>query len=305
MITILNALGPIFLIILIGAWLNKISFPGDAFWPLAERLTYFMLLPALLIYKLALAPFGQMEAVTDIVWSAVLLILLITICLLLFSRFWAVNGADFTSLFQGSIRFNSYVGLAASEPLFGEQGGLIFILTIAALIPLVNLLCVFVFALKIEDRSTTIKSLLTDIFKNPLILGCLIGIFLNVTRIGLPHWPGLVLEILSKPALPLSLLSVGAGLNLAALHSGRSSLIISSVIKLLLLPIFAMVLCSWIEITGVAVQVIILFFSLPTATSAFILARQMGGNAPLMATIITGQNLLAMITMPIMILWLV
>ena len=53
------------------------------------------------------------------------------------------------------------------------------------------------------------------------------------------------------------------------------------------------------------VQVAILLAALPTATSAYILARQLGGDAPLMAGIISGQTLLAIVTIPLMlsILW--
>jgi predicted permease len=37
----------------------------------------------------------------------------------------------------------------------------------------------------------------------------------------------------------------------------------------------------------------------PSTSSAYVLARQMGGNAPLMAEIITVQTLFAIVTMPI------
>jgi hypothetical protein len=39
--------------------------------------------------------------------------------------------------------------------------------------------------------------------------------------------------------------------------------------------------------------------AVPTAPSAYVLARQMGGDAPLLAQIITLQTILAAITMPI------
>jgi len=39
--------------------------------------------------------------------------------------------------------------------------------------------------------------------------------------------------------------------------------------------------------------------ALPTATSSYILARQLGGDAPLMAAIVSGQTLLAVATIPL------
>jgi malonate transporter len=56
---ILGALGPIFALILLGLGLRRFGFPGDGFWPAAERLTYFILFPALLVQRLALARLGD------------------------------------------------------------------------------------------------------------------------------------------------------------------------------------------------------------------------------------------------------
>ena len=52
-------------------------------------------------------------------------------------------------------------------------------------------------------------------------------------------------------------------------------------------------------IAGTAAFVAVLFNGLPTATSAYILARQLGGDATLMASLITAQTLLAMLTLPL------
>jgi len=45
-----------------------------------------------------------------------------------------------------------------------------------------------------------------------------------------------------------------------------------------------------------------LFQALPTASSSYILARQLGGDAPLMAGIIAGQTLLAVIALPLVVM---
>jgi predicted permease len=47
--------------------------------------------------------------------------------------------------------------------------------------------------------------------------------------------------------------------------------------------------------------VTIIAASVPSASAAYVLARQMGGNAPLMAEILTIQTLMALISMPVLI----
>ena len=104
-------------------------------------------------------------------------------------------------------------------------------------------------------------------------------------------------------ALPLGLLSVGAALDLTALRSSGRVLYISSAIKLLLFPLIAWGVAYGLELSALASQVLIIFAAMPTATSAYILARQLGGDAPLMAAIITAQTLFAMLTIPLVLLF--
>ncbi|MBF0381216.1 MAG: AEC family transporter [Magnetococcales bacterium] len=304
MITIINALAPIFLIVLGGVFLNYLRFPGDDFWPMAERFTYYILFPALLIFKLGTATFEQIAA-WEIIFAVSLPLIIVSTLLLILSKWFWKNGPAFTSLFQGSVRFNTYVGLAASQQIFGEDGLIIAAMVIAVMIPLINVLCITVFALKTSKKAPSIQGLLWEITKNPLIIGCFIGILLNLSGATLPFWSVSFLEILSQPALPLGLLAVGASLKLTDFTTSISAIVISSSIKLLIIPVVAWAAGSTIGISGLTLQIVTLFFCLPTAPSAYILARQLGGDHKQMATIITAQALLAMLTMPLMLLWII
>ncbi len=285
--------------VLLGAALKRLEFPGDGFWPLAERFTYYLLFPALLVSILATASFENVAALS-IAFTIVLPLIGITLALLLVSDRVSGSGRDFTSIYQGSIRFNSYVGLAAVSQLYGDPGMTVAAVTMAIMIPIINVLCVTIFAIKTGAGEGAVKTTAVEIATNPLIIACLLGVALNLTGIGLPLWFGSVFHLLSLPALPLGLLAVGAGLKLDTLHSEAHALVLSSSIKFAVLPLAALGAGSLAGLEGISLQVVVLFFCLPTASSAFILARQLGGNAPLMATLITGQTLLAMATLPML-----
>jgi len=66
-----------------------------------------------------------------------------------------------------------------------------------------------------------------------------------------------------------------------------------------LMPVIAVALAVPFGITGSNLAVVTICSAVPTASSAYVLARQMGGDAPLLAQIITLQTILAAITMPI------
>ncbi|MEX1196526.1 MAG: AEC family transporter [Pseudohongiellaceae bacterium] len=298
---IANALGPVFLLILLGALLRRIDFPGASYWPGIERLTYYIAFPALLVHRLALADFS--DAAFDTLALVISTALLLTSALIWLLRPWSSrSGPDFTSVFQGGIRFNTYIGLAVASALYGDDGLVIAAIAVALMIPLVNILCVLNFTLVVGERGLNPRSLATGVLSNPLILACGAGIVLNLTGIGLPGWSGEVLTRLGAAALPLGLLAVGVGLSLGTVRKDWLAIVTSSAFKFLVFPALILVLASWMQLDTLTRQVLLLLACLPTATSAYILARQLGGNATMMANIISVQSLLAFAIMP---LWLI
>ena len=73
--------------------------------------------------------------------------------------------------------------------------------------------------------------------------------------------------------------------------------------KMLVFPLAIFLLSRWVGLDQTQTLVAMLFGAAPTAASGFTLAREMGGDAPLMAAIITIQTLVSILTMPLTILW--
>ena len=299
---ILSALGPIFTLILLGFGLRRFGFPGDGFWPAAERFTYFILFPALLVQRLALARLGD-YAVGPVAAVIVLLLLGMTALVYALRPWLKVDGPAFTSVYQGAIRFNTYVGLAVALAVFQAEGGTVAALVMAIMIPLINVLCVLVLTVH-AGGSVTVAGVARGLMTNPLILGCLTGIGLNLSGIGLPWGSAAALEILARAALPLGLLAVGAGLRLDGL--ARPGLLAAvSALKLLVLPALAAGLCGLLQPGRLETAVLVMFAALPGAPTAYILARQLGGDAPLIAAIVTVETAAALVTLPAVLVWVV
>ncbi len=293
------SLGPVFLLILLGVLLRRIGFPGDSFWPGAERLIYYVLFPALLIHKLATADVGETPLLP--ILGALMWMLGSGTLILVLARGWvAQDGPTFTSVYQGSIRFNTYIGLAAVDALYGDPGLVIAAIALALLIPVINLLCVSAFHLLLHRAG--IKALVRSLLRNPLILGCLIGIALNRTGIGLPGWSANTLGLLGSAALPMGLLAVGVALNLRALGGTRRELLAATLVRFVVMPLLLLLVLQALPIPRLTAEVLLLFSTLPTATASFILARQLGGDAGLMANIVTLQTLVAFFAIPMWVL---
>lgn len=298
MLTVSNALGPLFLLIIIGVVLKRLRFPEPSFWHGAERFIYFLLFPAMLISTLATADFGQV-AFGGLISLLAGLLILVAAGLWLLRNQLGLDLPSFSSMFQGALRFNTYVGLAGAAALYGEAGITAAAVAIAVMVPLVNVLCVLMLISCGDSGQSGLMGAMRALTKNPLLLACIIGITLNVSGIGLPGWSRDTLGLIGQAALPLGLITVGVALQLTALRGAGAAFWQACTIKFGLLPLLALTAGWVLGLKEVELGVVVLFTALPTATSSYILARQMGGNAPLMAAVITGQTLLAMAVLPL------
>ncbi|WP_166261131.1 AEC family transporter [Marinobacter salicampi] len=297
-----EALVPIFGLIVLGYLFRRWRFPGDGFWPQAERLTYYVLFPAMLVYKLGSAQL-PVSAYADVLILVSAMVATMTLVLVLTRFVLPWPGPQYSSVFQGAIRFNSYVALAAAGVLLGNEGLSLMAIAVAVMVPMLNLICIIMFAVVAGDGPVRFRPVLKAIATNPLIIGSLVGVFWSYFRLGFHPVLAGILEPLSNLALPLGLMTVGAGLQLKALRGASMPFVAASAAKLIGFPLMTVGLAFALGMGGLMVQVAVLLATLPTASSAYILARQLGGDAPLMAAIVSGQTLLATVTVPLM-LWL-
>ncbi|MEJ6077874.1 AEC family transporter [Vibrio sp. 1-Bac 57] len=299
MITFIYTLIPIIALIILGFILKRTKFLPEDTWPGIEKLTYFILFPALLIRTL-----GQ-QSITGMPWASMLLVIFGTltvsaILLILLRPKLTEDNANFTSVFQGGIRFNTYIAFAVAQSLYGATGVAMSSVAAGFMIVLINLWCISIFVIWGKTSITGTLQFIKSIMFNPLIIGCTIGWFLSLSGIGVPSIAGDILEIVGRAALPFGLLAVGAALKLESIHGHFKAIVCSSLIQFGLKPLIAVALITYTGLNGVAAAVLLIAFITPTAPSSYILARQLGGDIESMASIITMQTLLAFILMPLL-----
>ena len=299
MIAILNSLIPIFLVIALGAAIKRFNFPGEGLWQPLDRLTYYVFFPALLLHTLATADLTNFDVwpMAYALWGGLFTMVALLMVLRATSK---LSGPQFASVFQGAARWNGFVALAAIGQLFGPEGITLAAVSFAVLVPTVNVLSVLILTRYAGDEPAGFGTVLRLLSKNPLILACAAGIFLNITGLRLPGPLAPTADILGQAALTLGLLAIGAGLRLDHAYETKGIVLLTSMLKLIVMPLFLLGWCWVFDIEGLARLVVLLCGMVPGATSSYILARQLGGDATLMASLITGSTILAVFTMPLM-----
>jgi predicted permease len=303
MANVLAALVPVFLIIALGVALKRFLLPEASHWIALERLTYFVLFPALLVVSIARTDLGGV-AVVEVTIALLGAIAIVGSVLMLarrpLSRALRVDGPGFTSVFQGALRWNTYIGLAVSGGLAGPAGLAVAAVAIAVIIPTVNALSVIVLA-RHGTTGGDARLILMQLARNPFIWSCAAGILINALHVPVPPVLMSFADILGRASLALGLLVVGAGLRLGDLRRPRAATWLTAVLKLAVLPGLAVAIGVACGLRGVDLLVVAIASAVPSAPNGYVLARQMGGDAPLLAEMLTIQTILAAVTLPLVI----
>ena len=305
MLLIISALLPVFIVIMLGYLLRTRGAIDAAAWHGLENLCYFVLFPVLLVKTMAVA---DMNTATVARYAGALLFAVFAMTGLLLAawpllkRWFGISPAAFTSLFQGATRWHGFIALSIAGLVIGEQGVLYMAITMAVLIPPLNVINVTVLAHFSEDESD-LAGLLAKLLRNPFIIAPGLGTFLNVTGLGLTTLLYNVADIVGSAALGMGLLTVGAGIHLGGIREHRGRVVFGTLLRLVGMPALMVLGCALFGVVGLPRMVALLAAAVPTGSATFVLARQMGGDAPLMANLITLQVLGATVTLPL-VLWM-
>ncbi|NWG47522.1 MAG: AEC family transporter [Alphaproteobacteria bacterium] len=298
MLDIVLSLGPIFLVIALGQGLRRTGVIGAAFWPELDRLNYYVLFPAMIVTAINAGPLtaaalGRLSLVAIAAIAAGYALLEL---LRLLAR---IEGRAFTSVVQGMLRWNGFIAVPMMSALLGEEGLALAGATFLVLVPVLNVLSVLVLLRYGQAAEGKAPDLLPSLARNPLIWACLVGLALNWSGLGLPAPLGPTADVLGQAAVACGLLAVGAALDAQVFRTAPGLILAVCGLKLALMPLLAFGFGRLLGADGLATSVAVLALATPTATSSYTLARLLGGDAPLMAALITATTVGSALSLPL------
>ncbi|MGL3608957.1 AEC family transporter [Rhizobium sp. G187] len=299
MLIIFESILPIFLLVLLGVGLKRSPLIAPSFWGGMEQFGYFVMFPALLFQTLATTDLTQFESagVGLVSLLAVLIMSAVSLALWPVLKAAGMGGPAFTSIFQTATRWNGFMALAIAEKLTGPQGLAIIAVIMATIIIPVNLINVGVMVW-FSGQSRDLKTFALRIITNPIIIGSLAGVAVNLLRIPLYEPLMTTVDLVARASLGLGLITVGAGLRIADALRPQPSVLLSVFLKLVLFPIISVAVAIVFGFSQETILMIALGAAVPTAMNGYLLAKQMGGDADLYAAAATVQTVAAFFTIP-------
>jgi predicted permease len=299
MTALLTGVVPVFAMIALGWGLKWRAFLSDDGWRAVERLTYFIFYPAFLIPAVWRADFagGSAGPVALGTVGAALVLAGLTV---LAKPALRISDPAFTSVFQGVIRWNGFVFLPVAGAVFGPTGLGVAAVAFGVLAPALNVVCVLVLARWGEGQGGGWRLALSSLVRNPIIWACGLGAALNLAGVPKPALVMGVFDLMGPGAIALGLITAGAGLSFRYAASRPVLMLTVTAIKLILLPVGMYWLTGALGGDRMAQGLALLAGASPGAAASYVMARQMGGDAPLMAGVVALTTVVSAFTIPVL-----
>ena len=301
MTLVLSSLFPVFSLLLIGSLLRRLNLTNEMFLKLSDRLAYFIFFPVLLFWKI-----GDAETDRFVDWNmciAALVSIAVTYIVSAFAlKVFNISNFKAGTFSQSCYRFNTYIGMAIIFYAFGEDGIKHFGILIGVAIPFINILAVSTlvwYSGKTASSGNSLWIFIKEILTNPLVLACAAGLIYSRTMGSFPAFIDNTFRLVSAAALPLALISIGGALTMKGLRGNMGISIVGSFIKLLVLPLVGFFILKEFQVVGMPFKVAMIFFTLPTSASIYVLSSQLNSDTELASSAIVLSTIFSFLSLSV------
>lgn len=283
---IIDLLAPIFLIIALGAGLQRGGLLPPAVIAGVNQLLYWVGLPVAVFHSLAVAEH------TAASMGAMLTVLLIATGLNV-GLAWgtaaamrvqpAARGTFVQAAYRGNL---SFIGL----PLLLTVPGVPTAPAVLAMAPMLIVYNAVAVTVLLASRHAVgvgmWRPIAREIARNPIIIASLLGAAFYLADGRLPVALDLTLGALARMALPLALLTIGGALMTVPLRGNRAAAVAASIFKVAVSPLVGYAVGRWFGLSGPEMLAVLLFMTCPSAAISYTMVKQMGGDEGVAASAI-------------------
>lgn len=276
----------------------------DAAWSGLEQLGFWFLYPALLFVTILNADFSGLQLDSMVIALMIAMLIHYGFVMALWpglKRFDLIAQSQFSTVFQSSVRWNGFMAFAIAERIFPPEGLAVVALMMAVIIIPVNLASVAVVT-RFAASSADMRSLFFRMATNPLVLASLAALVIRWQPFGFYAPLNETLKLVGRAALGMGLIVTGAGLLPRDILGFRLSLWLPVVLKLVLFPVLLIGFAYALGVRGENLNYLGLCAAVPTAMNGYLLAKKMGGDAPLYAAVTTLQTIVSFFSIPLALL---
>ncbi len=290
-----NTILPLFAIVIFGYILKKKNIITNEWMIVANKITYYIAIPAVLIKSLTKNQLNEIFSVKIMLCVAVPILLTIFISFLIANYILKLPKKKRATFVHSSIHGNiGYMAYAVAYYALSSRNFHNVVVVSSFLIIFQN----FLGALLLTFHKETIefKRILniigSSIIKNPIIISVVIGCALSYNNVKLPLALTRFIKILADMGLPTALFLIGANLIFDEVRYFWKELSIVSILKLLVLPFAGFAFAKFIGLPKMFILPLLILLASPAATVTYVMSSQIEGSPELASANVSLQTLL-------------
>ena len=287
---------PLVIYMAIGALLKKTGVVSQQSFRQLSQIVFYVAVPALCIENLRVLELGTVFSDPFALYIGGGILILFALCMAVVPLCTADNRRRGV-LIHGIFRSNDGVfGIAVGTALLGEarMGGMI--LCIALTIPIYNFLAIVVMELY-RGGKPDFRKVLLQLVKNPILIGCVIGLLLSAFHVNVPLILAKPLAGLSAMCSPLGFLALGGALTFDSIRENWKALTVVTLLRLIVIPVITVGALYLMGYRGEQILIATVIFGAPTAMTLYPMACSMNGDEKLAGGIVAVTSVLSMFTM--------
>lgn len=293
-----EATAPIFLLMLLGYLMKKLKVSDKNGFDLINKIDFKVFLPVLLFYNIYKTEISQVFDIKLIVFTVIGILTVFAL------GYLAVRVATDSNpkrgvMLQGFFRTNfAFLGIPLVSYICGDAGNGLASFMVAIIVPIFNVLAVVALECFRDDGTKIdVIKILKGVIKNPLIIGCIVGVLFLLLGINLPSVVEKAVKDVSSVATPLAIIALGAEFEFSELKGYKKEITIVMLARLVLIPLIVVGLATLLGFRDEALVCLLVAFGGPIAVSSFAMSQQMGGDEKLSAQLIVLSSALCLLTL--------
>ncbi|MDX8416920.1 MAG: AEC family transporter [Absicoccus sp.] len=291
----LEATMPVFLLIVLGYFFEKVHILDKALANQMNRFAFQIALPVLVFQDLAQQDFAKAWNGKYVLFCFVITLASIGIAFLLSLPMH--DKAERGEFIQATYRSSAAIlGLAFIINIYGSSG--MAPLMIIGTVPLYNVAAVIILTLtSSEKKAGAIKQSLIGILTNPILIGIVVGLFWSVCHLPYPVIFGKVVQSVANLATPLSLIAMGAAFEFHSMRRVWKQTLVATFMKLVGFVALFMPLAIRMGFRNSYIVALLVMMGSATTVSSYVMAINMHHKGELSAAVVSLTTLVSAFTL--------
>lgn len=292
---------PVFIIIILGFLAEKYHLLGENSSRVLTGFVYYFALPFLLFISMANEPISQSLNVDfmAVFFISTIILYIIGFCISIIFKPYRLQNSSLRAMAIASPN-TAYIGIPLLLGLFGSRAILPAALStiVLAFIMVISTIILELAADNYQEKNIFL-TVLSVVFKNPLVISPILGVIFAVLRIKLPMVVNSFSHQIGMTAGPCALFAIGQTLVKNRIFAEKLELSIVAFLKLIIHPLIILLLIFIFKMSGFWAASAFLLSSLPTAAVVIVFAQKYHVYENSASALILGTTLLSMVTLVI------